>query len=156
MSEPTDESVEGILGDSEVTAAEYERAFFAYLSCLDENGVPYHDPELRQLRDPPRWHVSIGPYRQDESEEVAGLTYSCRGRFLLSVEMAWESQEGPSESERQEQYEEVVRCFNERTGLDVPDFDTLLLSAGQYSAEQAWVSTACRQLILEGNDIFRD
>ncbi len=129
---------------------DYEAAFFAYVACLDEHAVPHREPELNERRSPPRWTVGIGPYQQDQSDEVNRVSSLCFDEHLLATEQAWDQQEGRSERELQALLEDVARCFNEYTGESV----------GSWAELQDWplddpewrkARFGCQLLILEGD-----
>lgn len=136
------------LADRRLTWEEYEAAFFAYVACLDENGVPHREPELLDRRRPPAWGVGIGPYHIDSRDEVHSLTETCRDEHFSSVSMAWEIQEAPTHQEWQQMERQVVDCVNDRTDLELEDFAAAreMLLVREYSG----IVIGCQTAIFSG------
>ncbi|MGK2965104.1 MAG: hypothetical protein ACSLFM_05815 [Tepidiformaceae bacterium] len=139
-----------ILSDGVVTEAEYERAVFATIQCLDEAGIPHTDPEWKEGLDRRTLGFVIGPYTAGMDPE----TYDrCYNEFQREVDSAWATQNAPTEDERQEREAVAVACVQER-GYNAGTFAELELLLESVDEDGREAIVGCRLLAFRGFNPF--
>jgi hypothetical protein len=130
-----------IIGDGKVTAAEYERAVFATLSCLDDHGLPHSEAIFND--EASRWDYQIGPWTEEEDAENYALFLDCWENHEQGVESVWVNQNAPSEANLQQIREAILMCLREH-GLQADDYPTFVESQGRLTLPELEIAFACK------------
>jgi hypothetical protein len=136
--------VRSVLDDGRVLPSEYEAAVLQVLQCLDEDGVPYTEPELEDTQDGPRWTYGVGPSTDQEAAEHGRIHDECDAEYLRPVLSIWVRQEQPSESEIEQGEAQLVQCLQD-AGISVSSSaDAILLRReGALSAQEQVAYVQC-------------
>jgi hypothetical protein len=130
-----------IISDGEVTAAEYERAVLATLSCMDEHGLSHSEAIFNDQAS--RWDYQIGPWTEEEDAENYALFLDCWENHEQGVESVWVNQNAPSEANLQQIREAILMCLREH-GLQADDYPTFVESQGRLTLPELEIAFACK------------
>ncbi len=94
-----------LLADGELTRAEYEKAFFALVACLEDRGIDVIDPEFVE-------GYSYSTLDPDTPEGQAKFNVDhgeCRDQHFSEIEVAWADKNADPEADAAF-YEAVADC----------------------------------------------
>ncbi len=117
-----------ILNDGQVTFAEYDEAFLAYVSCAGQRGwVPVAPPRLtsRRLYDYQFTRPNSDPAAgASERARWEGDLRTCEAMFFDEVQRAWVVKTAPSQQELQAARDALGACLRDAQVSDVPAHPT--------------------------------
>lgn len=116
---------EEILADDVVTPAEYERAVYATMSCVEEHGWAVDDPEVGldgyTLTFAVVWSTAADPHAEDALSAKAAQDFdTCALEYLDRVEAAFARAQVPTGIDRRLAEESLVKCLAAAGVEDVP------------------------------------
>lgn len=109
------ESQRPYLADGEVTPAEREAAFLAWVSCIESEGVEVTDYSLD-----PRGGETINIDSALAEDVEDRIVTDCRQEYYLAVSAVYSRQHGLTQQEEADQLARIAQCMRDK-GLDVPE-----------------------------------
>ena len=114
------ESQAPYLADGDVTPAEREAAFLAWVTCMESQGVVVTDYSLD-----PHGGETINVDSAFPEDLQDRIVTQCRQEHYLVVAAVYTRQHGLTQAEEAEQAERIAQCMRDR-GVDVPEGLTFL------------------------------
>jgi hypothetical protein len=108
-----DPLVREILGDGVVTSDEYERAFYAMVTCVEEAGFVVEEAEVDSRPGHESRRVGYAGVEPGRVEELEQTEADCVLRYLDLVESIVNQQSRLSEEEYEDLYRRIAVCMRE-------------------------------------------
>lgn len=117
-----------LLADGELTTAEYEKAFFALVACLEDRGINVIDPEF----DGGYSYSTLDPDTPEGQAKFNVDHGECRDQHFAEIELAWADKNADPEADAAF-YEAVADCVRAE-GVEVAGTSSSELSAARRRA----------------------
>lgn len=141
-----DQTAIAALSDGNVTFAEYDAATQRVVACVEAQ----YGPIIKRVRET---EISYGFHISEANPAVVAFYDQCRGELLTDVQVAWVTQNSPSEEELQARKQAYAECLS-AAGFNVNSIEDQARESREADAARSrCLSSSGEGLIINNGDI---